>query len=258
MKFKAACIQFDVKKEELEKNLAFVISSLQKLSKEAVKLVLLPELWAAKFDQEKSEKLWDFSQAALNEVAPLSKKYEMVIVGSLIEQEGSDYFNTAYVTDASGNVIARYRKVHLFSMAGEDTYFKSGREKLVVDTEVVKLGVIICYDLRFPELARGLALNGAEMLVVPAQWPKARVKHWRTLALARAIENQYFVVGCNRTGWDKKEEYPGHSLIIDPWGDVLAEGGEEEGFIIAEIDLDRVKSVRNTMKCFEDRKPDVY
>ncbi|MBI2486145.1 MAG: carbon-nitrogen family hydrolase [Deltaproteobacteria bacterium] len=258
MRFKAACVQFDVKKEELEKNLAFVISSLQKLSKEKVKLVVLPELWAAKFDKEKSEKLWDFSQAALNEVAPLSKKYEMVIVGSLIEKEGNNYFNTAYVTDASGNVIARYRKVHLFSMAGEDTYFKSGREKVVVGTEVGKLGVIICYDLRFPELARELALDGAEILAVPAQWPKARVKHWRTLALARAIENQFFVVACNRTGWDKEEEYPGHSLLIDPWGEALAEGGEDDGFIIAEIDLERIKIVRHSMKCFEDRTPHVY
>ncbi len=258
MKFQAACVQFDIKREELERNLNFVISSLQKLSEEEVKLVVLPELWAAKFDKEKAEKLWDFSQVALNEVSSLSKKYEMVIAGSLIEKEGSDYFNTAYVVDALGNEIARYRKVHLFSMAGEDTYFKSGTEKVVVDTEVGKLGVIICYDLRFPELARGLALNGAEILVVPAQWPKARIEHWRTLVLARAIENQSFVVACNRTGLDKKEEYPGHSLIIDPWGAILSKGGEEEGFIIAEIDLDRLKSVRLTMKCFDDRKPDVY
>ncbi|MGH7792749.1 MAG: nitrilase-related carbon-nitrogen hydrolase, partial [Thermodesulfobacteriota bacterium] len=146
----------------------------------------------------------------------------------------------------------------LFSMAGENTYFKSGGERLVVDTPLGKLGVIICYDLRFPELARGLALNGAEMLVVPAQWPKARLNHWRTLAIARAIENQSFVIACNRTGRDTKEEYPGHSLIIDPWGDVLAEGEEEEGFIIAEIDLERVNVVRRTMRCFDDRRPEVY
>lgn len=258
MKFKAACVQFDVKKEEFQKNLAFVVSSLRELSKEKVRLVVLPELWAAKFDKEKAEKLWEFSQVALHEVASLSKKYEMVIVGSLIEKEGSNYFNTAYVTDASGNEIAKYRKVHLFSMAGENTYFKSGGEKVVVDTQFGKLGVIICYDLRFPELARGLALKGAEILVVPAQWPKARLNHWRTLAIARAIENQFFVIACNRTGWDMKEEYPGHSLIIDPWGDVLAEGGEEEVFIIAEIDLERVNVVRRTMRCFDDRRPDVY
>ena len=258
MKFKAACVQFDVKKEELEKNLDSVVSSLQELSKEEVKLVVLPELWAAKFEQEKAGKLWEFSQAALNEVASLSSKYEMATVGSLIEKDGNDYFNTAYVTDASGKEIAKYRKVHLFSMAGENTYFKSGIQKVVVDTQFGTLAVIICYDLRFPELARALALEGAEILVVPAQWPKARLNHWRTLAIARAIENQFFVIACNRTGCDTKEEYPGHSLLIDPWGDVLAEGGEQEGFIIAEIDLNRIKNVRATMKCFDDRRPEVY
>jgi predicted amidohydrolase len=257
MKFKAACVQFDIKSEELLRNLDFVIFSLEKLQAENVKLVVLPELWAAKFDKERADELWDFSQVALKEVSSLSKKYEMVIAGSLIEKEGSDYFNTAYITD-SGKLVAKYRKVHLFSMAGENTYFKSGREKVAADTQIGKLGVIICYDLRFAELVRGLALNGAEILIIPAQWPKARVQHWRILALARAIENQFFVVACNRTGWDKKEEYPGHSLIIDPWGEVLAEGEEEEGFIIAEIDLDRVKNVRWTMKCFDDRKPEVY
>ncbi len=258
MKFRAGCVQFDIKREELERNLDFVISSLEKLSEEEVKLVVLPELWAAKFDIVKAEALWDFSQVALHKVASLSKKYGMVIVGSLIEKEGKDYFNTAYITDESGVEIARYRKVHLFSMAGENSYFKSGSEMVMTDSSIGKLGLIICYDLRFPELSRRLALEGAEILVVPAQWPKARVQHWRTLALARAIENQFFVVACNRTGLDKEEDYPGDSLIVDPWGEVLAEGGDEEGFIVAEIDLDKMKNVRQTMKCFDDRRPDLY
>jgi len=258
MKFKAACVQFDIRRKEIERNLDFVISSLEELHEEGIKLVVLPELWAAKFDKGRAEELWEFSQIALNEVSSLSKRYRMMIAGSLIEKEGRDYFNTAYIMDNSGKEVARYRKVHLFSMAGEDMYFKGGRERVVVDTQIGKMGVIICYDLRFPELVRGLALSGAEILIVPAQWPRARVHHWRTLALARGIENQFFVVACNRTGWDRKEEYPGHSLIIDPWGEVLAEGGEEEGFIIAEVDLERVKSVRSTMKCFDDRKPEVY
>jgi predicted amidohydrolase len=257
MKFKAACVQFDVK-EEIEKNLSFVVSYVQKLSEERVRLAVLPELWAAKFNKDKAEKLWEFSQASLRQIASLSKEYEMIIVGSLIEKEASDYFNTAYVTDASGQEIAKYRKIHLFSMAGENTYFKGGGDTVVADTQLGKLGVMICYDLRFPELARGLALKGVEILVVPAQWPKARLNHWRTLAIARAIENQLFVIACNRTGRDVKEEYPGHSLIIDPWGNVLAEGGEEEGSVIAEIDLERVKSVRHTMNCFDDRRPGAY
>ena len=258
MKFKAACVQFDVRNDDVRRNVGFVISALEHLHQENVKLVVLPDLWAAKFDREKASELWLFSQEALRKISYLSKKYEMMIAGSLIEKEGSDYFNTAYITDVSGKEMGKYRKIHLFSMAGEDNYFKCGEEKIVVDTGLGNLGIIICYDLRFPELTRSLVLNGAEILLVPAQWPKARVKHWRTLAIARAIENQFFVVACNRTGRDKKEWYPGHSLIIDPWGEVLAEGGEEEGFIFAEIDLDRVKSVRQTMRCFDDRKPEVY
>src|SRR5690606_34047396 len=105
---------------------------------------------------------------------------------------------------------------------------------------------------------RRLALDGAKMLFVPAQWPKPRLHHWRTLLQARAIENQMFVVACNRVGTSRGSEFFGHSMIISPWGDVLAEGGEEEAILTADLDLSEVERVRSAIPVFRYRRPELY
>jgi omega-amidase len=118
--------------------------------------------------------------------------------------------------------------------------------------------VMICYDIRFPELARTLALDGAKILFVPAEWPHPRLHHWRTLLMARAIENQMFVVSCNRVGTSGSTHFFGHSLIIDPWGEIIAEGAEHEEIITAALDLTEVDKVRGRIPVFEDRRPELY
>ncbi|HBI05283.1 MAG TPA: carbon-nitrogen hydrolase, partial [Paenibacillaceae bacterium] len=114
------------------------------------------------------------------------------------------------------------------------------------------------YDIRFPELARSYALDGAGILVNSAEWPHPRLNHWRTLMQARAIENQMYVVACNRVGISGKTEFCGHSMVIDPWGEILVEGGEEEAILIAEIDLTLIEEVRGKIPVFADRRPDLY
>jgi predicted amidohydrolase len=140
----------------------------------------------------------------------------------------------------------------------EEKFLTSGDQIGSLDIEGIPAGVMICYDIRFPELARTLALAGAQILFVPAEWPHPRLHHWRTLLMARAIENQMFVVACNRVGISGKTEFFGHSMIIDPWGEIIAEGGEQEEIISASLQMSDVKQVRNKIPVFDDRRPEIY
>ncbi len=120
-------------------------------------------------------------------------------------------------------------------------------------------GLAICYDLRFPELFRGYALAGARLILLPAEWPHPRLAHWRTLLRARAIENQYFVAACNRVGADPNgTRFFGHSTLIDPWGEAIAEAGEEPCLLTATLDLAQVEEIRRKIPVFEDRRTDLY
>jgi len=118
--------------------------------------------------------------------------------------------------------------------------------------------MMICYDIRFPELARKLALSGAKILFVPAEWPHPRLHHWRSLLIARAIENQMYVCGINRVGRDAANVFCGHSMIVDPWGEVIAEADETETIISAAVDLARPDEVRSRIPVFRDRRPELY
>jgi predicted amidohydrolase len=120
------------------------------------------------------------------------------------------------------------------------------------------MGLTICYDLRFPELFRRYALAGAKLIFVPAEWPHPRLMHWQTLLRARAIENQLFVVACNRVGVVGKTHFCGHSAVIDPWGETIVEGDESEMLLTAEIDLGLVDDVRQRIPIFADRRPEIY
>jgi omega-amidase len=116
----------------------------------------------------------------------------------------------------------------------------------------------ICYDLRFPELFRSYATRGAGVILLPSEWPHPRLEHWRTLVQARAIENQCFLVACNRVGADRNSQFCGHSLIVDPWGTTLVEGGEDGELLLATLDLTAVAAVRERMTVLRDRRPELY
>jgi predicted amidohydrolase len=140
----------------------------------------------------------------------------------------------------------------------EDKYLTAGDEGAIVGLPWGAAGLAVCYDLRFPELFRKYALEGANMVLLPAEWPAPRLAHWRTLLRARAIENQMFVIACNSVGVTEKVQFPGHSAIIDPWGNTIIEGAEDESLLTAEIDLEEVDKFRNKIPVFDDRRPDVY
>jgi predicted amidohydrolase len=254
---KTAAVQFTISLGEIEPNLLHVRRELSRLAGEGVRLVLLPEMWATGFAYKQLGELALQTAEMIEELSELSLKYGMVIVGSLPEPHENKVYNTAYVIDR-GELKGKYRKIHLFSLMQEDRSFDAGDSWLLAETSVGKLGVFICYDLRFPELARRLAVEGAEILVVPGEWPKPRQDHWRTLLRARAIENQLFVVAANCCGMVGKLDFFGMSMIIDPKGEVLAEAGYEPESIVATLDFNAMAAWRAQIPCFNDRKPDCY
>ena len=257
MTINAAAIQFNVKQGDVDANLDYVRQALKRAAASGAGLAVLPEMWSSGFAYRTLNELAGRTAGIVDELLQLSRELKLVIVGSLPEPHGEKVFNTVYVVD-NGRLAGTYRKLHLFSLLGEDKAFDSGDSWLLADTSVGKLGVIICYDLRFPELSRRLALEGAEVICVPAQWPRPRQEHWRTLLRARAIENQLFVVACNACGPIGKLDFFGMSMIIDPKGELLAEAGEAAAEISAPLDMRLMADWRAQIPCFNDRRPELY
>jgi predicted amidohydrolase len=257
MPINAAAIQFNVIQGDVDANLAYVREALARVAVQGTNLVVLPEMWSSGFAYKNLNTLAERTAGIVEELLTLSQKLKLIIVGSLPEPNGEKVFNTIFLLD-NGHLAGVYRKLHLFSLLGEDRAFDSGDAWLLADTSRGKIGVIICYDLRFPELSRRLALEGAQVICVAAQWPKPRQEHWRTLLRARAIENQLFVVACNTCGIVGKLDFFGMSMIIDPKGGLLAEAGENETEIIAELNMQIMDSWRTQIPCISDRRPDCY
>ncbi len=253
----AAAIQFTVKQGDVDANLAHVREALARVADQGANLAVLPEMWSTGFAYRNLNELAGRTEGIVAELLELSARHKMVIVGSMPEPNGDKVFNTIYVAD-NGTLAGVYRKIHLFSLLGEDKAFSGGNQWLLAETSIGKIGVIICYDLRFPELSRRLAIEGAQIICVPAQWPKPRQEHWRTLLRARAIENQLFIVSCNACGIIGKLDFFGMSMIIGPKGELLAESGEEEGEIFAPLDMQSMEEWRAQIPCFKDRKPECY
>ena len=254
---KAAALQFNIALADIDKNLSHVTATLSRLAQEGVQLAVLPEMWSCGFAYRELNQLAKRTPELVERLKALSADLCMTIVGSLPEPHGEKVFNTAYVVDR-GTVAGSYRKMHLFSLMGEDRHLDSGDSILLADTSVGKIGVMICYDLRFPELARRLAVDGADIIVVPGEWPKPREEHWRTLLRGRAIENQLFVVAANACGVIGKLDFFGSSLILGPKGEILAEGGYEECEPTALLDPAEMVQWRESITCFKDRRPDCY
>ncbi len=252
-----AAIQFNIKPDDIDGNLSYVRSALRRVSDRGCRLAVLPEMWSSGFTGGNLGEAALRTAEIVGELRELSRTSGLVIVGSMPEPDGDRIFNTVHVID-NGRLAGVYRKMHLFSPFGEDRYFAAGNGWTLADTSAGRIGVIICYDLRFPELSRRLALEGAEVICVPAHWPKPRDKQWRILLLARAIENQLFVVSANTCGSIGKYEFFGMSMIVGPRGEPLAEGGDGESEIMADLNMPDIEACRNLIPCFRDRRPELY
>jgi predicted amidohydrolase len=253
----AATVQFNITMGGVDQNLKKALAAIRRVRQKDARLAVLPEMWSTGYDYKRLAVLAEESPRVIAALCQITAELEMVVVGSLPEKVDGRIYNTAWVIDR-GQVAGSYRKLHLFSTMGEDRFLGAGDRTLVVPTSVGRLGVAICYDLRFPELFRKLALEGAEILCLPAEWPKPRQEHWRTLLRARAIENQFFVAAANCCGLQGKLDFFGMSLLISPRGEILAEGGESESECNALFDFEEMATYRFQIPCFRDRRPEVY
>ena len=256
--FKAGLVQFDVKSGQVETNLNTALGHLEKLAAKNVSLAVLPEMFSCSFDNENLSKHSKLSDKVVESLSFFARKNQMAIAGTLPEKEKGQIFNTMVFIDVDGKVKARYRKLHLFRLTGEHLYYTAGNKIVTIDSSFGRLGLMTCYDLRFPELARSLYLKGAQMIIVSAQWPEPRKEHWKALVTARAIENQLFMVCSNRTGTEGDLMFPGMSLIVDPMGNVLTEAANNEKIAFADIDPGLVKKARTLIPCSTDRRQEIY
>jgi predicted amidohydrolase len=254
---KTAAVQMRLREGDTEGNSSKALAVLAEAGDAGMDLAVLPEMWWTGFSYRRLPELVEGTEASLAAVGEVARRHHMTVIGGWPEKEGDRIYNTAFVIGPDGAVAGSYRKVHLFSPMGEDSFFHRGDDLAVFDAPWGKVGVLLCYDLRFPELARRLALQGAELIAVPSQWPEERIDHFWTLIRARAIENQLFIVGANRTGREGKISFGGYSGVIDPRGEACGECGSEEGVATAEIDLDQVAQVRKEICYLEDRVPGV-
>ena len=254
--------QFCVEYGDVEKNEQKIKNWFDKELNPETEVVVLPEMWNNGYALDQ---LTDKADKELSRSFPfiqdLAQKHNVdIVAGSVSNSRNGKIYNTAFTASNEGHRISKYDKVHLVPMLNEPTYLEDG--KAVPEPFTLSSGVsvtqIICYDLRFPELLRYPARKGAQIGFYVAQWPTARLNHWRVLLQARAIENDMFIVACNGTGNDGNTDYAGHSMIINPNGEILAELGQEEDSIYAELDLNEVDTQRKNIPVFENLKLEMY
>jgi len=257
---KISVIQMDVALGEPDINL----KRMEKLVREAAQskpdVIVLPETWnTGYFPLNITEQAISSGKRAGEKMSELAGDLQIYLVGgSISEVYNEQLVNTAKVFNRVGLEIASYQKIHLFSPGEENKFYTEGNKVVTFDIEGHRCGIIICYDLRFPELIRRLALDGVEMLFIPAEWPHPRLEHWRILQKARAIENQIFVIGCNGVGLGNGVKFCGHSSVISPWGEVMKEAEEEEGIFQVELNTEVISEVRKRIPVFVDRRYSYY
>ena len=257
-KLKLAIAQLPITEGACGANWLAAKAALDRAGAGEADLVVLPEMWLTGYAYRRLDELANRTPESLQRVGALAKQYGYFVVGSWAER-GDDgrLYNTACLVGPDGLVRARYRKVHLFGPMKEDRCFVRGRAIAVVDLEIGRVGIALCYDLRFPELARKLALAGAELLLYPSQWPEVRIGHFHTLLAARAIENQVFTAGVNRAGRGSSVQFGGGSTVIGPRGEVLVNLNDEPAWATVDLDLDQVAAARETITYLADRVREV-
>ncbi|WP_102028478.1 carbon-nitrogen family hydrolase [Salirhabdus sp. Marseille-P4669] len=254
-----ALVQMDIAFGNPEENYEQVKSKVKEAAKHS-SVVVLPELWTTGYDLERLDEIADLNgEKSFAFLSKLAKQNDVhIIAGSIAKRVNNKVTNTLLVVNRHGVLLNEYSKAHLFRLMDEEKYLTEGNDLGTFRLEGTPSAGVICYDIRFPEWIRTHMLNETKILFVVAEWPKPRIDHWRALLISRAIENQCFVVACNRVGADPNNLFGGHSIVIGPWGEVIKEAGEEETILYASIDLKEVDKVRSTIPIFADRRPEIY
>jgi len=245
--------QTDIHWENPEANRDWLTTRIEQLQPAPGDLVILPEMYATGFSMnvQKTAEETGKKQPNTDFLLRIARSTGCCIIGGVATKSGTRFHNEAIAAFPDGEKN-RYRKHQPFTAGGESEVFTAGDELLVFDWQQWCVGLTICYDLRFPEVYRSLAIGGAELLVNIANWPRRRISHWLTLLTARAIENQCYVAGVNRVGEDPGNHYPGRSVLVDPHGTIIADAGDKAGVTSVAIDLQSIRSWRREFPALDD------
>jgi predicted amidohydrolase len=232
--------------------------------------IVLPEMFNCPYSNDKFVEYGEneHDSCTLNTISQLAESYNVyILAGSIPEREGDKLYNTSYLFDKTGSIIAKHRKMHLFDIdvKGRITFKESdvltaGDDFTIADTDFGRIGIGICYDVRFVELARIMAEKGAEILFYPGAFNQTTgPAHWELLFRSRALDNQVFCIGvAPALNIDASYHSYGHSIAVNPWGEVIAQAGEKEELVICEIDLSEIKKVREELPVLKNKRKDLY
>ena len=232
--------------------------------------IVLPEMFNCPYSNDKFVEYGEneHDSCTLNTISQLAESYNVyILAGSIPEREGDKLYNTSYLFDKTGSIIVKHRKMHLFDIdvKGRITFKESdvltaGDDFTIADTDFGRIGIGICYDVRFVELARIMAEKGAEILFYPGAFNQTTgPAHWELLFRSRALDNQVFCIGvAPALNIDASYHSYGHSIAVNPWGEVIAQAGEKEELVICEIDLSEIKKVREELPVLKNKRKDLY
>jgi omega-amidase len=260
---KIAAAQISCAPGDLQANLAKVADFSARARKAGTQLIVFPEMVDTGYSMPAIQKhATSWSEGAVPKLQAVAKELSLAIVAGVSDRDGSRIYNAQVFIDVHGKVIGKYRKTHLVTAAplDERPYVTAGDAFTSCEIDKFNLGLTICYDLRFPEVCRALAVGQqVNVFLNSSAWPFPRAEHLRILALARAIENQSYLILANRVGTDDGVTFCGTSAIIDPYGAIVAAASiDREELIQAEISEDVIKSVRSRMAIFDHRRPELY
>ena len=253
-----------------EKNIKKAIEMIEKAVANNADFIVLPEMFNCPYENEKFVEYCENENDSLTlkKISEMAKTNNVYILsGSISEIKNKNIYNTSYLFDKNGEIIAKHQKMHLFDIDVKDKiYFKesdtltAGNDITVAETDFGKIGIGICYDIRFPELARLMVNEGAELLFYPGAFNLTTgPAHWELLFRARALDNQVYCIGV-APALDNDANYNsyGHSIITNPWGEVVVEGDYEEELLISKIDLDEIKRIREELPLIKNKRNDIY
>lgn len=259
---KVSCVQMDISHCDKEANIKKALSMAESALSKGADIIVFPEVFSTGFCYECMDSLAEtLNGSTISRLCEFSRTNNCVLIGSIIEKDISGpkpvYYNLGFCIE-NGNIAGTYRKTHPFKKEGQ--FFAAGDsiKPIKLAKKDLSIGLEICYEIRFPEVSRKLALEGADLLITIAEFPKPRRNIWKTLAIARAIENQIPHIACNRTGEGQESFFFGGSVIIDALGELCAEANDDECVLVHTLDLNEVKDIRSKIPVFDDRNPDLY
>jgi predicted amidohydrolase len=249
---KIVSLQLPVVLSDFDGNKTRFLDAIAQYADDKDTIIVLPEMWGCGFDYRNLHQFAEQTDEVISEIQSIINP-DTLVISTHPEKNPNKVFNTIYAISKNG-VIGKYRKNFLFSPTGEDKYFETGSDICVVDFKGIKVGLLLCYEIRFPELFRLTTAAGADVITLPAVWPEMKTLHWQTLTRARAIESQLYIVGCNTSVMHttKKDMVCGYSVAFDPWGEALYEPMSGDHVLECDIDPGMVKDIREKIPSLSD------